>query len=75
MLHAVRQRVTIEQDGTIHVRVPELKPGTVADVIILETTDQKPKKGLTGFIGKGKGCYNNANDVDTFIRNERNTWE
>jgi hypothetical protein len=75
MIHAVRQRVVIGQDGTIHMHVPELKAGTIADVIILETSEQTPKKTLTGFIGKGKGCYKNAGEVDTFIRNERSTWE
>ena len=75
MIHAVRQRVTIEEDGTIHMYVPELKAGTIANVIILETPDQTPKKTLTGFIGKGKGCYKTAEEVDTFIRNERSTWE
>lgn len=44
MLHAVRQRVTIGQEGTIHVRVPELKLGAVADVIILEAYEQIPNK-------------------------------
>jgi hypothetical protein len=73
MLHTVRQRVIIGQDGTIHVRVPELKPGTVADVIILRAPDQIQKKRLKGFIGKGKGCHNNVNEVDTYIRNERST--
>ncbi|MBN1167829.1 MAG: hypothetical protein JXA44_11970 [Methanospirillaceae archaeon] len=75
MIHAVRQRVMIGQDGTIQIYVPELKAGTIADVIILEASDQTPKKTLTGFIGKGKGCFKTAGEVDTFIRNERNTWE
>ena len=75
MLHAVRQRVTIGQDGTISLHVPELKPGSLADVIILEAPDQKPKKGLTSFIGKGRGCYKSVDEVDDFIRNERISWD
>lgn len=54
MLHAVRQRVTIGQDETVHIRVPELKPGTVADVIILEAYEQIPKKALQDLLEKEK---------------------
>lgn len=75
MLHAVRQQVTIGQDGIIHIYVPELKAGTVADVIILEAHEKITKKTLEGFIGKGKGCYKNSNDADIFINNERNSWD
>ena len=75
MLHAVRQRVTIGQDGTITLHVPELKPGSLAVVIILEAPDQKPKHVLNTFIGKGRGCYKSVDEVDDFIRNERILWD
>ncbi|MBV5322298.1 MAG: hypothetical protein JZU60_00520 [Ilumatobacteraceae bacterium] len=30
---------------------------------------------LSQLIGKGKGCFDSAADIDTFIRAERDAWE
>ena len=38
----------------------------------LENID-KPRS-LLELIGKGKGCFNNAAEVDAFIRAERDAW-
>jgi len=29
---------------------------------------------LTSFMGKGKGCFANAAEIDAFIRSERDSW-
>ncbi len=75
MVHAVRQRVKVQPDGSIQVYVPEFKVGTLAEVIILETSDQVFANTLSGIIGKGKGCFKNAEEADAFILRERSSWE
>ena len=56
-MQAIRQHVTIQPDGLIHIHVPELKPGTVAEVIILESGEATPKSTMTSLIGKGRGAF------------------
>jgi hypothetical protein len=74
-MQAIRQHVTIQPDGLIHIHVPELKPGTVAEVIILESGEIPPKSAMASLIGKGRGAFASREAVDTFIRRERNLWE
>lgn len=53
----------------------KVKPGTIAEVIVLEPSDMKKKRSLTSIIVKGQGCYSSAEEVDAFIRKERESWE
>jgi hypothetical protein len=51
-----------------------LAVGTQAEIIVLvEQSSEAPP--LVSFIGKGKGCFSNAAEVDAFIRAERDDWE
>jgi hypothetical protein len=75
MIHAVKQHVTVQSDGLIQISVPEFKPGTVAEVIVLESSEQAKKTLIGSFIGKGKGAFATAEDADAFVRKERQSWE
>jgi len=75
MIHAIRQHVTVQPDGLIQIHVPEFKAGTIAEVIILASSEHVGKRAIASFIGKGQGCFATAQDADTFIRNERLSWE
>ena len=75
MIQAVKQRVTVQADGLIQIHVPEFKPGTIAEVIVLDSSEETKKTSLTSFIGKGKGSFATAQEADAFIRKERNSWE
>ena len=75
MIHAVRHHVTVQADGLIQVHVPEFKAGTLAEVIILESSEPVGKRVMGEFIGKGRGCFATAEEADAFIRNERLSWE
>ena len=75
MIHEIKQRVMVQPDGSIQIYVPELKVGTIAEVIILESSEPVSDKKLAGIIGKGKGCYKNPDEADAFIKNERSSWE
>ncbi|MDM8559819.1 hypothetical protein [Candidatus Parabeggiatoa sp. HSG14] len=71
---AIKQQVTVQPDGFIKFRSPELKAGLRAEVIVItkELSIQPP--GLLLFMGKGKGAFATPEKADAFIRRERDTW-
>ena len=72
---AIRQRVTVQPGGTIEVQSDELQPGAMAEVIVLVEAKIAPNPTLSSFIGAGKGCYSSVEEVDAFIRSERDAWD
>lgn len=75
MLRAIRERVTIKPGGMIEIHRPELPVGTEAEVIIMVEQPAVELPPLASFVGKGKGCFSSAAEVDAFIRAERDQWE
>lgn len=75
MIHAIKKHVTVQADGSINIYVPELKAGTIAEVIILESSEHGEKRSLVNMIGKGRGCFTSSEDVDSSILDERHSWE
>jgi len=75
MLKAIRQKVTIQADGIITFRSPELPPGGRAEVIVILKEMSPPQRGLLSFRGKGKGAFASPEEADVFIRGERDQWE
>ena len=70
----IRQRVKILPGGTIEIHDPQLPDGAEAEVLItFERLEAEPS--LVSFIGKGKGCFADAAEVDSFLRSERETWD
>jgi hypothetical protein len=77
MLNAIKRNVTVQRGGRIEVFVPELPDGTAAEVIVLETqrtSAGSAKRSLAGLIGRGKGAFASIEEVDRFIRDERDQW-
>lgn len=74
-MQAVKRQVTVQAGGVIEIRVPEFTPGTVAEVIVLESFEPRPERTLTSFIGKGKGCFTTPEEADAFLRKERQLWD
>jgi hypothetical protein len=75
MIQAVKQRVTVQADGLIQIHVPEFKHGTIAEVIVLDSSEEAKQTSLTSFIGKGQGSFATAQEADAFIRKERKALE
>jgi len=76
MLKTIRQEVTIQPDGLITFRFPELPPGGRAEVIvILKEISPPSQRGLLNFRGKGKGAFASPEEADAFIRGGRDQWE
>lgn len=72
---AIKKEVTVNIGGRIEIQAPELEPGSKAEVIIM--IHEKMGKGSTlgSIIGRGKGCFATPAEVDTFLRNERDSWD
>jgi len=71
MLSAIKQQVTVQPDGFIKFRSPELKPGLRAEVIVITqelSPIQQKQQGLLRFMGKGKGAFATPEEADAFIR-------
>jgi hypothetical protein len=75
MTQAIREQVTVEQEGVIEIHHPDLSLGMKAEVIVLVEKAPAEPSPLASFIGKGKGCFTTASEVDAFLRSERESWE
>jgi len=81
MVAAIKQIVTVGPGGVIEIRSPQLPPGTRAEVIILveaETRSEQTEAGprtLSSFIGAARGSFASVEEVDKFIRSERDEWD
>ncbi|HYE19145.1 MAG TPA: hypothetical protein VEA69_11910 [Tepidisphaeraceae bacterium] len=80
MVAAIKQTVTVGPGGVVQVSSPELRVGARAEVIVLvdapeDASPSTPGPGLSSFIGKGKGLFKSVEEVDQFIRSERDQWD
>jgi len=77
MIQALRKHAVVEEDGRIVIPVPELKPGTRAEVIVLEQSGGEKGRGvlLSSLIGSCKGMFNRPEEADRFLDEERSSWE
>ena len=76
MLNAIREKVTVKAGGKIVIQSPELIEGTTAEVIVMVDPPGNPPSLMSFFgVGKGKGAFKTAEEVDKFIRAERDAWE
>jgi hypothetical protein len=75
MTRAIREHVTVEQEGVIEIHHPGLSVGTKAEVIVLVEQPAGDDRPLVSFIGKGRGCFADAAEADAFLRAERESWD
>lgn len=75
MTQTIREHITVEQEGVIEIHNPALSIGTKAEVIIHVEQPPVAERPLVSFLGRGKGCFKDAADVDAFLRAERESWE
>jgi len=75
VVNALRQLVTVKPGGIIELRSDELEAGATAEVIMLVESPTQAPRTLSSFIGAGKGCFSDVQEVDAFIRGERDAWD
>jgi hypothetical protein len=67
----LKQKVTVQPGGVVHVQSSELVPGSTADVIIIPDSGALPVPKLASLIGSAAGGFVSPAEVDAFIRRER----
>ncbi len=79
MATAVHIKTTVLPGGKIEISAPELIPGQRASVFVVieneETVEEKPS--ALDIISKFRGhhVFHTAEEVDAYIREERESWE
>jgi len=66
----IRERVTVK-GGRIEIRHPDLLEGMEVEVIVLVDLTKEELPSLSSFLGQGRGCFSSAEEIDEFIRSER----
>ena len=75
MVRAIKESVIIKPGGMVELRHPDLREGATVEVIVLLDQPAAEPPPLTSLIGKGKGCFGSAEEVDAFLRAERDAWD
>ena len=75
-MEPLRQEVIVQADGRIVIHVPQLKPGTRAEVIVVERPPQAGEPArLSSLIGCCRGMFASPDEADDFLRRERDAWD
>jgi len=80
MLQAVRQHVVVQPDGRIVICVPQLKPGTHAEVTVVEDAGSGMDgpggtTRLSSLVGSCRGMFTTPEEADAFLARERDAWD
>ena len=77
MATTIRRSVTVQPGGRIELSSPELTPAARAEVTVL-VEDGKARtprrRPLASYVGVCKGSFATADEVDEFLRRERDAW-
>ncbi|MEI1375257.1 hypothetical protein PQG02_17660 [Nostoc sp. UHCC 0926] len=76
MFNGLRQKAIVKPGGVVEICSPELPAGATVEVIVLpESSPEHSEKPLTSFIESARGSFATPEEVDKFIRQERDAWE
>ena len=72
--NTIRQRLIVDRDGVLEIRSPEFRSGALADVIVILDDPRGSVPALAGLVGAAKGLFASPADVDSFLHDERQSW-
>jgi AbrB family looped-hinge helix DNA binding protein len=74
---AVREQIAAHKGDIFEVTVLDGNIVLTPQDVVARAKSGPAKKGvdISRFIGSGKGLFDTPEDVDTFIRSERDQWE
>jgi hypothetical protein len=75
MMRAIRTQSVVRPGGVVEVQSPELVPGATVDIIVLVDSQSRASRSLVDLIGAAKGVFASPQEVDEYIRRERDAWE
>ena len=78
-MELVRQRVVVGAAGRIVIQVPQLAPGTRAEVIVLEHSQDSLDGGSpvrrSSLIASCPGMFSSPQEADASLSRERDEWD
>lgn len=78
-MEPIKQQVVVGQRGEIVIHVPQLPPGTRAEVTVVETPSSESKEhchvSRARLIGSCPGLFASPTEADDFISRERDAWQ
>lgn len=68
---------TVQSGGLIEVRAPDLPEGQRVEVTIRPTLQQSVQRSILAILSECPGglLFKSAEDVDAYIREERESWD
>lgn len=78
MQTAVKLTGTVQPGGRVEVSSPQLPSGKIVDVIVLFPQESDAaRRSVTDILAEAPGrlAFQTAEDVDAYIREERDAWE
>jgi len=77
MLTAIQIKTTILPGGRIEISAPELVPGQQAQVFVIVEEARVEKRSAVDILAEALGhrLFKTAEEVDAYIREERDSWE
>jgi hypothetical protein len=72
---AIKQDATVQPGGVIQIRSDLLPEGARAEVIVLLDAASQHAPTLSSFLGAAKGGFKSPEEVDAFLKAERDSWE
>lgn len=78
-MEPVRQQVIVGTAGRIVIQVPQLSPGTRAEVIVVEqagaAADEVRPVRRSSLIASCPRMFGSPHEADVFLSRERDTWD
>ena len=78
-MELVRQQVVVGAAGRIVIQVPQLAPGTRAEVIVVEQSQEAIDGGSpvrrSSLIASCPGMFSSPQDADASLSRERDAWD
>jgi len=71
----LRKQLDINEGDTLEVSIKNWYILFTPKEIVNKRTSKPVKSNLSSYIGSEKGLFSSVEEVDNFIRNERNLWE
>ena len=78
MKRAIQDRVRVGPGGRIIIERSDLPEGAQAEVVAIvedEADESQPSLSLTELRGRGRGRYGSEQDIDRYVREERDSWQ
>lgn len=78
MISELRTQATVQPGGLVEIRSAELPEGATVEIVLFIKTpgpEETRDQNLVDFIGAAKGLFSSVEDVDTYIREERDSWD